>query len=160
MIEIQLTKGQTAIIDDEDYELVSKHKWQLTCSGSNNVFYAITTLYGKNGAKKTLRMHRLIMGLTDPKVQCDHENGNGLDNRRGNLRVCTNGQNSCNRGKTKNNTSGFKGVTWSKWNNKWAAQIQVHRRNIHLGYYHTPEAGHSAYCKAAEELHGDFANVG
>ena len=105
-------------------------------------------------------MHREIAGLTwGDKLVVDHINGNPLDNRRTNLRVCTNAENMRNRGKNKNNTSGFKGVTYFKFAKLWKAQIKVDRKGVFLGYFKTPEAAHQAYCEAAAKYHGDFAKT-
>lgn len=147
-----------ALIDDDDYELVKWHKWR--AQKGKNTFYAATNLPHINGKRTGLLMHRLILGLTDPKIQGDHKNRNGLDNRRENLRACTHGQNQQNSCIYKNNTSGFKGVTWDKSARKWRSYIKFNSKGKHLGLFETPEAAHEAYCKAAAELHGEFSNTG
>jgi len=103
-------------------------------------------------------MHRLI--LNPPAgITIDHINGNGLDNRRENLRLAGRGQNQCNRGKQSNNTSGFKGVTWHKNLNKWEAGISISGKRYHVGFYKTPEAAARAYDDAAKKYHGEFARL-
>lgn len=87
----------------------------------------------------------------------DHIDGNGLNNAFDNLRLCTNSENGCNRGATTENKTGLKGVGWHKHSQKWTARIQKNGKKICIGYFPTPELAHMAYCKAAAELHGDFA---
>ena len=89
----------------------------------------------------------------------DHINLDKLDNRIANLRAASKSQNSANRGAPKSNTSGFKGVWWSKVGNKWTAAITVGGKAQHLGYFATPEAGHAAYCMAATRIYGEFARA-
>lgn len=158
MNTILLSQGMVAVVDDADYELVSAHKW---CAKKiDNLYYAKTNIRLENGKQKGLYMHRLILGLTDPKIITDHIDGDGLNNQRKNIRECTRSKNQCNRRKFKNNKSGFKGVSWSKQAQKWIAEIRFEGKKKYLGCYTTPEDGHAAYCKAAAELHGEFANVG
>lgn len=114
---------------------------------------------------KPYRMNRLVWWLhneVEPTkgMIVDHINNNILDNRIENLRLCTVTENSQNRGASSSNTSGFKGVTWSKKSNKWQAQIRSNNKSIWLGYHDTPELAHSAYCIASTELHGEYANHG
>lgn len=97
-------------------------------------------------------IHRMIMS-EPPGMVIDHIDGNKLDNRKENLRICTQQQNGWNRGKPSNNTSGFKGVCWHKQTQKWQAIIN----HKHIGYFKTAEKAYEAYVKAAQELHGDFA---
>jgi hypothetical protein len=108
------------------------------------------------------RAHRLIFLMHKgylPKT-VDHINGDKLDNRIENLRAATVGQNQHNRKTNANNTSGYKGVSWSKAQKKWAARITLERKNIHLGYFANVEEAAEVVRKAREELHGDFANHG
>ena len=105
--------------------------------------------------------HRIAWYLLykeDPKeLSIDHINGNGHDNRACNLRLATHSQNLCNRIAQANNSSGYKGVCFHKASAKWAAAIHVKGRHLWLGTFPTPELAHMAYCKAAAELHGEFA---
>jgi len=103
--------------------------------------------------------HRVVWKMvygTDPDC-VDHKNGNGLDNRKENLRLCNKSQNHMNSGKQTNNKSGYKGVSQHKNSDKWQAQISVDRRVISIGYFNTPEEAARAYDKAAKEKHGHFA---
>jgi hypothetical protein len=97
---------------------------------------------------------------TMPADQIDHIDGNRANNAIANLREATNSQNQRNRGSTKLNTSGFKGVSWRKEAGKWYAQIKIGGRPIFLGYYDTPAAASASYSVAAAKYHGSFANAG
>jgi hypothetical protein len=108
------------------------------------------------------RAHRLIFLMHKgylPKT-IDHINGDKLDNRIENLRAATVGQNQHNRKTNANNTSGYKGVSWSKAQKKWTARITLERKIIHLGYFANVEEAAEVVRKAREELHGSFANHG
>ena len=135
-----------AIIDESDFELLSKYRWRL-----NNKGYAISSVTDE-------RMHRLIM-LPAPNLQIDHINHNKLDNRRINLRICTSKENSRNRVTGENNTSGFKGVCLEPRNKykKWRAKIYYNTRAIHIGCFKTKEEAVKAYNDAAIKYFGDFA---
>ena len=158
MIEVELSQGKIALIDDADFGLVSRHKWSANKIGRG--WYATTKIRRADGTRITIKMHRMLLGLTDPKTFTDHIDGNGLNNQRANLRACTRAENGRNRGATCNNTSGFKGVSWHKGNRTWDARIWVNGKNRCLGSFSTPEAAYAAYCAAALELHGEFANFG
>lgn len=157
-MEVKLTQDKVALIDDADFELVSGHTWH-TVKG-HNTFYAKTNVKRADGSWTTILMHRLLLGLTDPKIHTDHIDGDGLNNQRANLRACTHAQNLRNTGAHTDNSSGFKGVYFHKQRGKWAAMIKVNRKGKHLGLFTTKEAAYAAYCAAAKELHGEFANFG
>lgn len=101
-----------------------------------------------------------IYHLGSPPKYIDHINGAPSDNRIENLRKCAASENGYNRGRQKNNTSGYKGVTWSKSAEKWQAQISANGKRICLGMFGCPAEAHKAYCKAAKQLHGEFFNSG
>lgn len=153
--EIQLTRGKVAIVDDDEFEWLSKWEWHF--SGG----YAVRTRSRKHEGKtgKAIFMHRIIM-RTPPGMVTDHINRDKLDNRRSNLRVCSASENQHNRVANKHNTSGYKGVSWHKRIGKWQAKITVRNKLKHLGYYLTPELAHEFYCLAADILHGEYANHG
>jgi hypothetical protein len=95
MIEIPLTHDRVAFIDDEDWELVKDYKWHVNFDHGNE--YAKTSIKKADGKRTTLKMHRLILGLTDPSQHVDHKNHNGLDNRRENIHVCSIAENNRNK---------------------------------------------------------------
>lgn len=150
-------------ISIEDAEYVKQFNWGILRTKTN--MYASRTI--SKGDKKygTLLMHRVILSRKLEREllkgeQVDHIDGNPLNNTRPNLRVATNVQNNANKGKTKRNTSGYKGVSFEKSRNKWQAEIMVDGRRIHLGRYDTPELAYEAYCEAALEYNREFANFG
>ncbi len=150
-IEIPLTQGKTALIDIEDFDLISQWKWRLVSGRGNRTNYAKRTLSVK-GKKKVVLMHRFI--LNAPKgIQVDHINGNGLDNRKSNLRLATASQNSINR--ISKNRTGYRGVKSAK--GKYTARITCKGKVYFLGIFSSAEAAAQAYDKKAIELHGDFA---
>jgi hypothetical protein len=158
MKEIKLTQGKVAVVDDCDYEELSKHKWLAQKNG--NTFYAERGVR-VDGKKTNIKMHRQILGLTkgDGKV-IDHVNHNGLDNQRHNLRVCTNTENNCNQ-QTRSNpkSSKFKGVSRNKGKGKWRAYIKVNQKNIHLGRFTSELEAAKAYNLAAVWHFGPFAHL-
>jgi len=146
-----------ALVDDSDFDKLTKqipYKWYARKESSGNV-YAVRHSYIKS---RSIRMHVAIMGHVTGK-EIDHRNGNTLDNRRCNLRHCTRAENQRNRGAQKNNTSGYKGVSWYKGHNRWRVQIKHNGKKIHLGYFTCIVKAASAYDKAALELHGEFAKL-
>jgi hypothetical protein len=158
---IKLSQGQFAKVDDCWFERLNQHKWCARYNPSTDSYYAQRTIYpgGRKGAT-TIQMHREILGfLPRDGKQCDHRNGDTLDNQVLNLRDGSDGNNEKNRARNKNNTSGLKGVSWRKQANKWIAQIQNNGKKEFLGYHTTKEAAHAAYCEAATRLHGDFAKT-
>jgi hypothetical protein len=109
------------------------------------------------------RAHRLAwlyMTGEFPATLIDHDDGNGCNNRWTNLRLATSTENGCNRGKTRANTSGFKGVFRCLRTGKWYAQIRYRGRAKRLGTYETTSEAHEVYCLWADLLHKDFANYG
>lgn len=150
MKEIELSSGQTALVDDEDFELLSKHRWYLTKKG-----YAYRS-HRANGQPRTMRMHRQILGAP-PDKQVDHINGNRLDNRKANLRLVTSQQNRMNSKKRANSRSGLKGVIWDATHSRWLAAVTLNGNRYNLGVFPTPEAAHEAYKAKAKELFGEFA---
>lgn len=151
---IPLTQGKIAIVDDADYEYLNQFRW--FASKDKNTWYAMRTVPRSNGKETKVSMHRDLLGvLSDAHV--DHVDMNGLNNTRGNIRPCTGVENRRNRGAQRNNTSGFKGVTWHKASNKWRAQIRQDGTRKHLGLFDSPEDAARAYDTAARELHGSFA---
>lgn len=152
--EIPLTRGYVAIVDDEDFELVSQYRWvAVTKKGYTTYAGSFVTTDGK---RHQITMHRLVMNF--PTSSVDHINGDGLDNRRStNLRVATVSQNLANRGAPSNNTSGFKGVWWDRVRSVWVASIYPGGKHKRLGSFSTAAEAAHAYNKKAIELFGEFA---
>lgn len=157
MKEIRLTKGQVAIVDDEDYERLCGYKWYAQFSDHTRSYYAARRLpWDADGHRSVLYMHREVIRAA-AGTRVDHINHDTLDQRKSNLRVCTIGQNGSNRKLQTNNSSGYKGVDWRKADRKWRAQIQVHGKSIHIGYYDSPVDAARAYDESAAVYHGKFA---
>ncbi len=157
--EIPLTQGKVAIVDAEDYALVSQFKW-LAHRNARNWYCSRSVARGARHLQQTLSIHTLLM--KPPRgFQVDHKNGDGLDNRRSNLRVVTTRQNSLNRKRQKNNTSGFKGVRLcvAKKGPRWEASIALAKKRYYLGLHDTAEGAARTYDQAAKRLHGEFAQL-
>ena len=154
MKEIPLTQGMVAIVDDEDYERLNQFKWH--CDGHG---YAKRVTSRKNIQRKWIFMQYEIIGHPEIGLQLDHINRNPLDNRKKNLRICTVSQNQANSLIRSDNTSGRKGVSWSKQSNKWVAGIRYHGKRIYIGLYDDLDQAATAYYNAALELFGEFANA-
>lgn len=140
--------GRTAIIDEGDYNLVSRYSWCL-----KDKDYVVGWANGR-----VTRLHRFLLDAPDDMC-VDHINGNTLDNRRANLRLATNSENLRNRGAQRNGSSGYKGVTYYKARGNWAACINVDRKSIFLGYHKTAIDAARAYNIAALTYHGEFAKL-
>ena len=164
MIKIPLTQNQITIIDDCDADLAELKWCAKKCKTYQfTKFNAIRSIKNVNNRHTTMYLHRVILSRvlkrelkSDELV--DHINGNPLDNRRCNLRLSTHSTNAMNRFKTIKNKSGYKGVVWSKKRHKWEASIRKDGKLNYLGGFDTPELAYEAYCKAAKELHGEYAH--
>ena len=157
MKEIQLTQGKVAIVDDEDFERISQYKWYATCEKrrKKQVFYA-QRMSSINGKRISIKLHRFIMN-NPADFQIDHKNGNGLDNRKSNLRLATAYQNHQNIIYLKPSASGFRGVYPIKNGKRFEAKISAYGKNYFLGCFNAPEEAARAYDRKAKELHGEFA---
>jgi hypothetical protein len=150
MKEIPLTKGKVAIVDDEDFEHYSKFNYYTHSEG-----YAVREEWN-GGNKKRFRMHREIMN-TPKGMDTDHINGDRLDNRRENLRICTRSENLRNSRKRPGNSSDYKGVSFFKPTQSWRSYINFEGKQHSLGYYNTPEEAAIRYNEAAKKHFGEFA---
>lgn len=154
MIEIILTKGYSAIIDESDFDLVSQHIWHVKIGKYTN--YAMTNIKDGNGKSTTLAMHRLL--FPDCEV-VDHIDKNGLNNQRHNLRPSTYSENNTSREWKNPGVSKYKGVSWDKKANKWIVQIQKDKIHYNLGRYENEEVAAIVYNKHAMQLHSKFAHL-
>lgn len=155
---IQLTQGQVAIVDDDDYEKLNKYKWY--ASKQFNTYYARRNESRKNncGKQKTIRMHDEIMNISKGQL-VDHKDGNGLNNRKNNLRIATAAQNGANKGKFSKASSKYKGVFWDKGANKWGSGVCFKGKKFHLGLHKNEIDAAKAYDVKAKELFGEFAKL-
>lgn len=150
---IALSQGLFALVDAADYEVICQHKW--FAYKHRHTFYAARhTTRAKGHKQHRITMHGAIFGASP-----DHKDGNGLNNTRGNLRAATVSQNNANTRLRTNNTSGFKGVTWSKVTRKWQAQIKVNKRHFTLGEFADPQDAARCYDEAALKHYGEFART-
>ena len=149
MKEILLTKGQVALVDNEDYDELMRYKWCI-CSSKNNL-YAVRRI-SKN---KTILMHNHIL---DSKM-ADHRDHNGLNNQKNNIRPCNQSQNNMNTRKKPRCSSKFKGVVWDLARQKWAGYITKDGVTYRLGRFILEKEAALAYNQKATELHGEFAQL-
>ena len=155
MKTLKLTQGKIAKIDDCDYEEIKEHSWFAHRSKKKNIkdtWYAGTNIR-INGKLKTIHLHTFIMN-TPKSYDIDHINGDGLNNQRSNLRICTRSENLRNRKKV-TGTSKYKGVSFYKTTKKWRSQID----GKHLGLYDTEEEAAKVYNNFAICLFGEFAKI-
>jgi hypothetical protein len=138
-----------------DWERVQSHRWY--AKKGRNTFYAVTNMRKPNGKRTTLRMHRLLL---PDAVEVDHRAGDGLNNRRTNLRPATSSQNRANSRKRSDGvTSHYRGVSRTKDRKQFRANIKVNRRTHHLGCFTNEEDAARAYDEAALKYFGEFAKL-
>ena len=152
MKTICLTKGQIALVDDDDFLLVKQYRWCASRTRETDTYYAYTKAKGK-----TLYMHRLILGETNSNIDIDHINHNGCDNRRKNIHTATGTFNAFQKRKQKLHLgkklySKYKGVTWFKSRAIWMAQTEHNKRHFNLGYYTDEIDAARAYDKKVIEI--------
>ncbi len=161
MKEIELTRGQVALVDDADFEGLNQWNWHAWWSPATRSFYAIRSVPRADGKRQCVRMHREVLGLPfgGRQEQGDHINHDTLDNRRANLRVVSCQQNNTNRRKRSDNTSGVKGVSWRKDTGKYRVQIQIAGKKIMLGQYPTLAEASDVSRRAILAYHEEFARM-
>jgi hypothetical protein len=148
VIEIKNYKVE---IDDEDMGRVMAHSWWVSSSPETD---GHVICFSTKIGKKIIKLHRFLMG-DPPGMVVDHWDGNRLNNRKSNLRICTVRENNMNIGLTGRNKSGYRGVSFSKSNRKWRATISLDKKQLHLGYFDRPDVASAAYEKAADLFYGD-----
>lgn len=154
--KIKLTQGYDTVVDDEDFERVAQFKWYAWV-GRTSVYAVRHPGTGKEN-RPLVYLHREIL-VSRPGYEIDHVNRDTLDNRRCNLRYANRSQNNSNKGKQKNNTSGYKGVHWGKACKKWVAMIRHKHCRYYLGIFSDPIDAAKAYDVAARKYHGEFAKT-
>lgn len=154
--QIQLTRGYFSIVDAADYDWLTQWKWHANDSKGRLVYAERNG--GVTDRERKIIMHRVITNA--PKgMEVDHRDGDGLNNRRSNLRLCTHSENMKNKSKVCNTSSQYKGVYWSRHANKWKATITLNKTAIHLGYYDKEHDACLAYNLAAVQYFGPFAKI-
>lgn len=157
MKEIKLTKGKVALVDDQDYDNLNKYRWQAN-SPKPGKWYAVRRYKNEYGFWKSTSMHRQILGITDPKITGDHQDGDGLNNQRNNLRIATYSQNGMN----SNGGTGLckiKGVTRHTQTGRYWARITINGMTISLGLFDTPEEAGEAYNQSARAYFKEYAKL-
>lgn len=149
---IPLTKGKYAIVDEDDFDRVNQFIW--AANFSSPITYARTRGQGKLNA-----MHRMVMNANDPNTVVDHIDHNGLNNRKSNLRICSQSNNCMNTRSRKNSTSKYKGVCMTCYSKKWVASIRIDGKSKVLGYFESEIEAAKAYDAKAIELHGEYAHL-
>lgn len=152
VVTIPLTKGFETVIDAADQHLVFG-RWHSHTKKGARVIYAAQTIYRPGQHPQLVLMHRKLLGLTDPKILGDHRDGDGLNNRRGNLRVRDHTGNVRNSG-LQSNSGRYLGVTWNRRDQRWQARIMVDGSSKSLGYFPTAEEANIARLRAECELWG------
>lgn len=155
-----LNHGCVALVDDDDFERVNQFRWHITDTKNEKYTrYAVRTVrYGprKEGKQKRILMHRFILGVDSP---IDHANGNGLDNRKSNLRPCTVNENNTNTRMRCTNHSGYRGVSFDPDTGAWISQIRINGKEVYLGLFDYPVDAAIVYDCAARKYHCEFATT-
>lgn len=145
IVEVRLSDDLVFVVDAEDLQTIRPHHWS-RCAGG----YVRAVIGGRH-----VLLHRFLVHAKEEE-EVDHEDGDGFNNRRSNLRVATKSQNRANRTRlAKNNNSGFHGVRWHA--GKWVASIQKDKKRYYLGRFSDPRDAARAYNEKARELFGEFA---
>lgn len=151
---IKLTRGYETVVDDEDYDWLSKYNWNASWRGA--AYYAYRPRLNSDGpGPSTIAMHRTIMKTPDG-LFVDHINENTLDNRKENLRNCTRAQNYHHRKKRRDSQCSFKGIHKDS-NGSWKTRISLNGKRYYIGSYRNERLAALVYDAAARLFHGEFA---
>lgn len=158
-----LIDGKTVFIDDEDAIYLGNRTWRITKTRLPYLSATTSDYIGViNGKRKTHKRYIFFHRLATKCISgmcVDHINGNTLDNRKCNLRVCTNKQNHMNTSIPIHNTSGYKGVSYDKERNNWQAYISINNKKVFIGRYKTPKEAHDAYCEYGLNARGEYFSI-
>jgi len=150
---IPLTQGKFAMVDDADYDNLMQFSWQ--AQKRKHTWYAVRAGRLPNGEKTMFYMHRQILGLTDPKIQGEHQDRNGLNNQKANIRAATHAQNQKNKGKPLNNTTGYKGLAVEP-NGRYRVQCSQNGNSHYLGTFDCPHEAARHYNLFAKSIGEGF----
>lgn len=153
LIQIELTRGFVTLIDDEDAHLVTPHKWYSHLSGGIN--YAERR---PSHAGPILKLHNVLLRPPTGFI-VDHADGDGLNNRRSNLRLASALDNGRNKKKRDGTTSPYKGVSWNTQKRRWVGRIYINGKHLHLGYFFDAVEAANAYDFIAAQCFGPFARL-
>lgn len=157
---IPLSRGCFSKVDDSDFEFLKQYKWTASRSGKYGcrAVRAFSVLKGKKASTIPILMHRVIM-MCPNGFEVDHVDGDGLNNQKNNLRICSHSQNMRNRRQKSQMSSKYKGVSWVKKHGKWLGRLQVGGKIVFNSYFDSQEAAAIAYNESAALHHGDFARL-
>lgn len=148
-----------AQVDDDMYPFLIHWKWSVVFAQDvDGLFYA-TRGGSINGKAISVRMHRFILGITDPKIEVDHKDHNGLNNQRQNLRYGSKSQNQSNYTSTKGSTSKYLGISWCATYSRWVTQIRIDGKGKFIGAFKDEIEAAKAYDRVAKEKRGEWANL-
>lgn len=158
MREISLSRGKLAMVDDEDFDKIGHLKWYASSTNKGKVFYAARHTSRKSSKHKVIYMHRILLSCPEG-MEVDHVDGNGLNNQKSNLRICSHHQNMCHSRKRPDVSSRFKGVHKPSKIKGWIAKIEIKGKVTTIGTFQSEIAAAMAYNEAAIKFHGEFANL-
>lgn len=156
-MQIVLTQGKAATIDDDCFDLVKGYKWN-ALRGRNGKYWYAQAWSKKDGKRVRVLMHRVVLGVDSPEVEVDHIDHDGLNNRIANLRQSTNQQNQWN-SLPRDGLSQYKGVSWNKTTQKWYAYYSHDGKDHYLGQFTSEVEAARAYDAAASSAFGEFARL-